>query len=84
MGFNYRWVNDNDGIASILIPETVTYNGVTFGNWFSGSLGTYGNNNTADYLAEAFSWNVYNHDNVPVLARAWVDTMITAQASTLP
>ncbi|NOH04083.1 MAG: hypothetical protein HND47_19995 [Chloroflexi bacterium] len=79
-----RWMNDNNSSPIFTIPETVTYGNVTFYNWFSGKLGTYGNNSTADYLAESFSWNIYDHDNVPVLARAWVDTMIAVQANALP
>lgn len=46
----------------------------------------YGNNSTADYLAESFALNVFypNGNHVPLAATAWVNTFISLQASYLP
>jgi len=44
----------------------------------------YGNGSTADYLAESFSWNVMDRQNVPIVASVWVDQAIIAQAASLP
>jgi RHS repeat-associated protein len=80
---HFRWMNDRNNVANFTIPKTVTYGGFEYDNWFTKNSG-YGNNGTADYLAESFRWNIYDHNSVPTVASLWVDFAITAQANALP
>ncbi|MBE7435978.1 MAG: hypothetical protein HS100_18825 [Anaerolineales bacterium] len=45
----------------------------------------YGNNSTGEYFAESFSWNIYGQEKLPQsLVGAWLDVVISLQASNLP
>jgi len=39
----------------------------------------YGNNSTADYFAEAFSWSIYDLAAVPQVAFLWIQTIISLE-----
>lgn len=53
--------------------------------WRPSIHGGYGNESTGEYLAEAFSWNIYNPTNLPQPAVGmWINTVISLQASALP
>jgi RHS repeat-associated protein len=46
--------------------------------------GGYGNKNSREYLAEAFSWSVYDPTNAPSGVASWIDDRITYETSFLP
>jgi len=88
--FNARWINDSgmwfdNGKPSKFIPQNS--NDYIFKNHFDGTNffhGEYGNNATADYLADSFAGNIYDSNNVPVPAQAFINIMIAMQANNMP
>ena len=80
-----RSFNYDGKAASYLIPEQAAINGYVYQTHFLSSVANgYGNGSVADYLAESFSWNVYDSEGVPVAASVWVDNAIIQQAIMLP
>lgn len=72
-----RYCQPTDGSPSWHIPSEYRFN--------DNVNGGYGNGATADYLAEAFSWNVIDPSNLPNQpgVRYWLDAVISLQASAL-
>lgn len=60
-----RWMNA-DSVAACLPVE------VTWSTKNEGKPPFYGDNSSADYFAEAFTWAVYDPTKVPPLALAWL------------
>ncbi len=58
------------------------------GRWFPSVNGGYGNGSVNDYAAEAFSWSVYNPNNLPFgsdgIVAAMVNQTIVKQAYQVP
>ena len=44
----------------------------------------YGNNSTADYLADSFAYSIFNPEYVPFGVTWWINTTIISESQTLP